>query len=229
MRRLILLIAVALGAVWAFFALTRNQSAPSPAKQAILNAQDSRFAKGDPDAPVKIIEYADLLCPYCAKIHNETLPQLQSDYIDNNEVYYELRLVGMLTPDSMRAAEGAYCAAEQGKFWNYIDKAYRDTWNNYYSKNKDPSDIPYFRELQLDAFTRSSGVTDSLEIMEWQQCMKDGTYRSMVEKNEADMKKMEAYGTPHFSINNKDYNGSPPYAVFKTTIEAALREKQAEK
>ena len=231
MKSLIAIVAmviVVIAAGWAFFTFGGQQTTSSLPKQEILREQDERFSKGNPGAPVRIIEYADILCPYCAKVNAEVIPQIQSNYIDTGKVYYELRLVGVLAPDSMRAAEGAYCAAEHGKFWNYINTAYDDTWKNYYSLGMEPGDVSNFNETQFDAFVRKVGITGSLENMEWHQCMDENKYRSTVEKNKSDMDKMEAYGTPHFSINGKDYNGSPPYAVFKATIKAALKKKEAE-
>ena len=211
---------------WLFFEFGGNQSEPSSDKQAILSQEDTRFSKGDPDAPVKIIEYADILCPYCAKANSDVIPQIETDYIDTGKAYYEVRVVGMISPDSMRAAEGAYCSADQNMFWKYIDEAYTYTWDNHYSKNESPSNVKTFNEAHIADFISQVGITKNVDKIEWQQCMDENKYQELVMKNKEDMSKMEAYGTPHFSINGKDYNGSPPYSAFKGVIEAALKEKQ---
>lgn len=85
------------------------------------------------------MEFADILCPYCAKANQQVIPQIKSNYIDTGKVHYEVRLVAMIAPDSQHAGEGAYCAAKQGKFWNYLDTAtmiFRPTTTTVASRHK---------------------------------------------------------------------------------------------
>jgi protein-disulfide isomerase len=49
------------------------------------------MAYGRPDAPVTIVEYASLTCPYCRRFHTETFPVLKRDYIDTGKVRFILR------------------------------------------------------------------------------------------------------------------------------------------
>lgn len=222
-----LLAVAAIGAGWILITYGGQGSTDSVSMQPAVEPADVRFTKGNPEAPVKIVEYADVLCPYCARANAEILPSIQSDYIDTDEAQYELRLVGMVAPDSMRAAEGAYCAGEHGRFWEYIDTAYKTTWTNYYSEDRDPEDVPLFSKARIGMFARRVGITDSLEHAQWQQCVDSRKYRDIVEKHRADMRQMEAYGTPHFNINGKNYNGNPPYSIFKGVIDASIGEARA--
>lgn len=220
----LIIIIVLLGG-WAFltYAGARSDQPLSPSQKAILDVQDKRLSKGNDNAPVKIVEYADILCPYCSKANEEIIPQIESNYIDTNEAHYEVRLVGMIAPDSERAAEGAYCAAEQGKFWDYIDTAYRRTWNDYYSQNKSPQDVDLFSKMNIQAFAGGIGLT----MWKWRECMDNGTYEGTVTKNQQKMSEMKAYGTPHFIINGQGYNGAPPFASFKAVIDAELNKQKA--
>lgn len=209
---------------WAFFTYGSHAQQPlSDAQKQVLAVQDARLSKGSEKAPVKIVEYADILCPYCAKANEQIIPHIQSDYIDRDEAHYEVRLVAMISPDSERAAEGAYCAAEQNKFWNYIDMAYQETWNNYYSQNKPPEDVPLFRKEAIASFARRVGVDTS----QWQHCMDEGTYKATIAQNQQQMTAIKAYGTPHFIINGKNYNGAPPYEAFKAVIDGELQQAKA--
>lgn len=204
---------------WAFFSSgdSGTGSLTEP-EQKVLEIQDARLTKGNESAPVKIVEYADILCPYCAKANEEIIPQIQADYIDKNQAHYEVRLVAMIAPDSQRAAEGAYCAAEQNKFWDYLDTAYKDTWDNYYSQNKTPDDIELFSDSNISSFAKTVG----LDTLPWQQCMDSGKYEKTINENQDKMIEIKAYGTPHFIINGNNYNGAPPYSAFKAVIEAEL-------
>jgi len=89
----------------------------SPASQAHPEAKFNTM--GDPNAPVRIIEYADFQCPYCLQYWRATEPQIIKTYVATGKVYYEYRSVGaFIGPDSALAAEAVYCAGDQNKFWN---------------------------------------------------------------------------------------------------------------
>lgn len=209
---------------WLFFSNGNSGQEPlSESEQKVLDVQDKRLTKGDESAPVKIVEYADILCPYCAKANEEVIPQLQSEYIDKKQAHYEVRLVAMISPDSQRAGEGAYCAAEQNKFWDYLDTAYKDTWDNYYSQNKTPQDVQLFTDRNIYSFASRVG----LDTLSWQQCMDSGKYAKTITENQEKMSEIEAYGTPHFIINGNNYNGAPPFPAFKAVIDAELNKPKA--
>jgi protein-disulfide isomerase len=209
---------------WAFFAYGGSEQKPlSEAQQNVLKIEDKRLSKGNDNAPVKIVEYADILCPYCAKANEEIIPQIQSNYIDRGQAHYEVRLVAMISPDSQLAAEGAYCAAEQNKFWDYLDTAYRDTWRNYYSQDKTPQDVTLFSKTNIYGFASRVG----LDGIQWQQCMDGGKYAETITQNQQKMSEIKAYGTPHFIINGNNYNGAPPFSSFKAVIDSELNKSKA--
>jgi len=49
------------------------------------------MAFGRADAPVTIVQYASLTCPYCRRFHKETFPRLRKEFIDTGKVRYILR------------------------------------------------------------------------------------------------------------------------------------------
>lgn len=75
-RRRVLAVSIAAGIV----------SAPTLAQQSPAQIQDMRL--GDPDAPVKVIEYASFTCPHCASLHRDTFPEFKTAYIDTGLVFY---------------------------------------------------------------------------------------------------------------------------------------------
>lgn len=208
---------------WAFFAFGgQTVGTLSQSQQEVLSTKDKRLTKGDPDAPIKIVEYADVLCPFCAKNFVKTWPKLKRDFIDTGKVYYEMRLVGVISPDSGRAARGAYCAAEQGAFWDYMHKAYTTTWNNYYSKGMKPSAVDLFSSDKIGEFVDGLGLNQQ----QWQRCLDSGKYAGTIAQNQSRMRKMGARGTPYFIIGGHGYSGAPPYNIIKKTIEAELNRAQ---
>jgi protein-disulfide isomerase len=79
---------------------------------------------GDPKAPVRVIEFADLQCPFCAQYTVSTMPQLVQDYVRPGRVRMEFQPLAFIGDDSVRAARLAQAAAQQNKLWNVVDLAY---------------------------------------------------------------------------------------------------------
>lgn len=79
---------------------------------------------GNKNAPVTIIEFADFQCPFCERWFNGTEGQIIKNYVDSGKAKFIFRNYAFLGQDSVTAAEGAYCANEQGKFWQYHDFMY---------------------------------------------------------------------------------------------------------
>lgn len=88
------------------------------------SAVSSREPKGNPNAPVTVLEFADLECPACGAAHSQIVEPLLEKY--GNDIRYEhkhfpLRSIHRYALDASEASE---CAADQGKFWEYIDIAF---------------------------------------------------------------------------------------------------------
>jgi protein-disulfide isomerase len=79
---------------------------------------------GDPKAPVRVVEFADLQCPFCRDYSTGVLPRLVRDYVRPGTVRMEFRSLAFIGPDSVRAARVAEAAARQNKLWNVVDLAY---------------------------------------------------------------------------------------------------------
>jgi protein-disulfide isomerase len=79
---------------------------------------------GDPKAPVRVIEFADLQCPFCRDYSLGTMPRLVQDYVRPGKVKMEFRSLAFIGPDSERAARVAQAAGQQNKLWNFVDLAY---------------------------------------------------------------------------------------------------------
>jgi protein-disulfide isomerase len=79
---------------------------------------------GRRDAPVTLVEFADLQCPYCRDYALQVLPQVVRDYVATGKVRMEFRDLAFLGPDSTKAARAAAAAGEQGKLWNFVDVFY---------------------------------------------------------------------------------------------------------
>jgi protein-disulfide isomerase len=81
---------------------------------------------GSAKAPVRVVEFADLQCPFCRDYSLSTMPQLIRDYVRPGKVRMEFRSLAFIGPDSVSAARVAQAAAQQNKLWNFVDLAYHN-------------------------------------------------------------------------------------------------------
>jgi protein-disulfide isomerase len=79
---------------------------------------------GNPKAPVRVIEFADLQCPFCRDYTLNTMPRLVQDYVKPGKVHMEFQSLAFIGEDSVRAARVAQAAGQQDKLWNFVDLAY---------------------------------------------------------------------------------------------------------
>jgi protein-disulfide isomerase len=86
-------------------------------------AQDGT-SLGDPDAPVTLVEYADLQCPFCAQWSLQTFPELVQEYVRDGRLRIEFRGLSFIGQESEDALRAALAAGAQGKLWNVVDLIY---------------------------------------------------------------------------------------------------------
>jgi protein-disulfide isomerase len=73
---------------------------------------------GDPKAPVLLVEFADLQCPYCREFAATSWPDIVKRYIRTGKVRMELRLVNILGQDSVKANKAVMAAGLQDRMWD---------------------------------------------------------------------------------------------------------------
>jgi len=82
------------------------------------------IALGRPSAPLTLVEFGDLQCPFCRHFALRTLPTLLARYVRPGRLRLEFRNVPLLGPDSARAARVAMAAAGQDRLWEFVDLFY---------------------------------------------------------------------------------------------------------
>ncbi|HTM02519.1 MAG TPA: thioredoxin domain-containing protein [Vicinamibacterales bacterium] len=84
--------------------------------------------KGNVDAALVVIEYADFECPYCGDFARRTLPVLTQQYIATGRVRFAFKHLPLqeIHPRAMMAAAAAECADRQGRFWAVHDRLFND-------------------------------------------------------------------------------------------------------
>lgn len=167
-------------------------------------------AMGDPEAPVEIVVYSDFLCIHCRNFYAETEPLLIDNYIATGQVYYVYRVfIPGVSADSARSAEAAYCAADQGKFWDMHDALFANY--DYGAANGYSSKV-------LAAVADLAG----LDTGQLESCLDANTYSSQVQQDIQMAQDQGVNATPTFFVNGQEIRGAQPYEAFQQAIEQAL-------
>jgi len=168
---------------------------------------------GRADAPVTIIEFSDLQCPYCARHALNVFPEIKRDYIDTGKVRYVARDFPLtMHPFALPAAVATRCAGEQGKFWEYR--------HAMFDRQNEIATAPY------DALAAELG----LDLPRFAACQKDGAQAEAVRADVQLAGSNRVTSTPTFllgrvvngKLEGEGFAGAKTYAEFAARIDAML-------
>ncbi|MBT4119477.1 MAG: thioredoxin domain-containing protein [Candidatus Peribacter sp.] len=143
----------------------------------------SRQPKGNPNASVLVEEFADLQCPACAAAHSRIVEPLLDKYgteIRFEHKHFPLRSIHRFALD---ASEMSECAADQGKYWEYIDIAFTNQ-----------------SDLSLDSIVEWAEAL-GLDADKAERCWKSHSKRDTVLADYKEGREREINGTPSFFVN----------------------------
>jgi protein-disulfide isomerase len=168
---------------------------------------------GSAEAPVTIIEFTDMQCPYCGEFSRTTFPALRKQYIDRGKVRFISRDLPLpMHPYAIPAAIAARCAGEQGKYWEYRERMV--------ARQDDLPKSPY------DDLARQVG----LDVAAFDVCRNAGLQEQKVQLDIESSKAAGITVTPTFVLgrtaegeSSDTIEGAQPLAVFQQKIDALLR------
>lgn len=183
---------------------SQNNGGPVPE----VTAED--HIRGNPNAPITIVEFSDLECPFCKRFH-ATLQQALTEYGDKVRWVYKHFPLDELHSKADKEAEAAECAGELGgneKFWAYLDKVFELTPSN---NGLDLALLPRIaKEIGLDE-------------QAFEACLNSGKYAEKVERQYQEGLRLGVNGTPGSFINGTPIRGALPYENIKAIIDAELQ------
>ena len=121
---LLVALAVALGSTAAEDKRGEAAAAGGDVTKALRGVTQDGIALGAPDAPVTLVEFADLQCPFCREYHEQVFPTLLERYVKTGKLRVELRLLRFVGPDSDALARTAAGAAAHDRMWQVAGLAY---------------------------------------------------------------------------------------------------------
>lgn len=165
---------------------------------------------GDPNAPITILEWGDYQCTFCFRFHESSLNIIHKEYVETGMVNMIFKDFPLNGPDSILAAEAAYCAEDQGKYWTYHNELYMN-WAG--------ERTGWITNESLNQFAKDSG----LNIEKFNSCLNEHKHRQRVLDLEQFGKEIGIDATPSFLIFNDEkiikIRGNQPIDVFRKVID----------
>lgn len=175
---------------------------------------------GDINAPVKIVTYTDLECPFCQQFH-ETIKQTMIQFDGKVAVVYRDFPLTQIHPGAQKKAEGAECVAELGgnqRFWDYVARVF------------ELSATKAIDVAKLPEIAKSLGIDEA----KFKECLASGKYAEKISAQTEDGINSGGQGTPYsiiVSAKGKKFpvpgaypfeSTGPNVPSFKAIVEEAL-------
>lgn len=194
-------------------------ASPTPETPPAVLDLDAAPFKGDKNARVTLVEFADYQCPFCVRFARDTFPEIEREYIKTGRIKYVFRdfPIEAIHPGVSKAHEAAHCAGDQAKYWEMHDRLLANP------KAQQATDlVDHAKAL-------------ALETPRFEQCLSTGGHTAKVRRGLSDGQQAGARGTPTFFLGLTEPNsskittsrmlvGAQPYAAFKQAIESLLAE-----
>jgi protein-disulfide isomerase len=177
-----------------------------------------RPVRGNPQAKVLLVNFDDLECPFCAKMHSEIFPNTLAHYKGLIKVVYRDMPLEELHPWAMHAAVDANCLAAQSStaYWNYVD--YVHTHGE--DVTGPDRDLKKSAAL-LDKLALQQGAIDKVDGAKLSACIAKQDETGVREEMKlADSLEIEQ--TPTLYINGESLEGALPEDVLWAAIDRAL-------
>lgn len=199
----------------AFFFLSPKEATiageGNPEVTKALALKDHDIGLGDPNAPIKLIEYASAGCGHCAAFAIETLPKIKEEWIDNGQVYYVLRDYPLDTV-AYGASAIARCLPKEG-FYPFMEVLFRSQpeWHK-----------PQGAVDALATLARRAGLSRA----QVESCLKDQKILTQIKESQEEASTVLAVNsTPTMFVNGEKVEGAAAYSDFEAKFKAALDSK----
>lgn len=192
------------------------QSAIITAPPGMQAATTGAPAKGSASAPIVLIEFSDYECAFCGRFSRDSYPSIDREYIATGKVRHVFRAFPLesIHKNAAKAHEAAFCAAEQGKYWDLHSRLFANQ-----RALTPPALSGYAREAGLDAAA-------------FDACLSSGRMAARVQQDVEMGAKIGVQGTPLFLIGTpgadgnivvlKGISGAQPFSVFKQAFDDVL-------
>ncbi len=158
---------------------------------------------GAANAPITMVVFGDFQCPFTRKFWQGAFPKMLDKYGDKLKVVYWPVPTAKHNYDRA-SAEAAYCANEQGKFWEYANVIFERQ-----GAALDANLVDYARELKLD-------------VDAFRACYDSDKYEEQVQEDYERGRKYGVVQTPTVAINEHVLSGDLAFEEYKVFLDYEL-------
>ena len=178
-----------------------------------------RPVRGKEDAKVEIVNFDDLECPYCARMHAELFPETLDHYKGLIKIVYKDDPLTEIHPWALHAAVDANCLAAQNSaaYWSYVDYLHTHG-EDITGPDRDAAKS----DALLDKLAREEGTRGTLKMPALEACLAkqdDAGVRASMKEAAA----LKVDGTPALFIEGERITGAQPLPLLWAAIDRALR------
>ena len=172
-------------------------------------------ALGSDTGQITLVEFGDYQCQNCTNFHKETRNQIINNYVNTGAIKFLFKdfVINDRPSDkaSTLAASASYCAADQGKYWQYHDELY---------SNSKGENTGWVTKESLKQFARNVKVPD---LTKFSECLDSQKYNDVVMENNQLAQAIGLKSTPTFILVREGKEplgivGAQPYNVFQGAI-----------
>lgn len=197
---------------------TKQAAQPAAERREVVDVRpvdSTDYIRGNPNAPIMIVEYSDYDCPFCKSFH-DTMKRIMDEFGVNGQVAWVYRQypIVQIHPNAPRISEAALCVGElagQSGFWTFSDLVFSEREINA------PTNM-----LRLNEFA----VTAGADSAEFETCLNSGRHKDRVNDTLAEGSAAGIQGTPHSVIIAGDQrapiNGAQPYEVIRGIVQSLV-------
>lgn len=183
--------------------------------QTVKVTPEGGYMMGNPDAPIKLVEFGSVTCGHCAQFEEEAFAEIKSQFVDSGQVSFEFRNF-LLNPHDIGISLLTRCNADPAAFFPLTEQFYKNQAVWYEGAQKaDPAKLEAASKLpekdRFLAIATLTGVVDFFKargISEDQAkaCLTDeAKIKALVAMTDAAVKDHKISGTPSFLINGTVY------------------------
>ena len=189
------------------------------------------FRGGSEKAPVNIVVFDDLECPFCARMHAEMFPAVLNRYGDKVRIAYKDNPLTQIHPWATHAAVDADCLAQQSNagYWNLVDHLHEhlsdigvDPAAKPGPDGKQPDKSLAVAVVQLDKAALDEGKRQKVNEARLEACVKKQD-DSSVKAGLAEGEQLNVNGVPALFINGEMITGAVPIEYVYRAIDSALK------
>jgi protein-disulfide isomerase len=190
------------------------------AKDPVFNIDIAgRPVRGNPNAKVTVINFDDLECPFCARMHTSLFPVTMDRYKDKVRFVYKDDPLTDMHPWAMRAAVDANCIAAQNDqtYWNFVDYVHA---HGQEVNGEDRNLTKSF--AALDRIARDEAAVAKLDSAKLDACIAKQD-ETQVRASAKEAQALGIDGTPALFVDGERINGAVPAEQVWLVIDRALR------